>query len=370
MIPTFLSAKVLLLSWIICSWDCMKVSALRLPFSPAGFPIQHQTSIRTGTSRRQIASSSLSSSFIQDDTTVRELLQSIKSEKENNDNNNDGSLERINVLVKDLEDSFTMEGSSSSSSSSRFEPLIGLYTVAKVLSKKRGENPVGGKWTRPNSLTRKLFRSRTSFQHILPPTATTAATTNTTTAVVVAQAINVISFEALCGVVRCTVMLRGDCTPLTRTEQTDLSLSCLAVRAHFDPPRIVFGRRGRVFNIQLGPRSSVILDATYNDGTVRIGKGGTSGTRFVFQRIKVDKSDADADDALIKEANEFRALLARPPMRRSKQWSLLMTTLTLGMYQLIQRRNIVSGTVISLCSLCGCLILQRSTGGIEEDSDD
>lgn len=190
----------------------------------------------------------------------------------------------------------------------RFDPLLGLYEVKSVLTSNQGDNPVGGKWTREGGLAQRLFRTRTTFQHLLPPTGGGAA---------VAEAVNVVSLDALDGRLRITVILRGDAVPLspaerlaTNANRTLTPLTDLAVRAYFDPPRIYFGkRRGKgkgkgkggegysYLPLQLGPSSSVVLDTTYRDDAVRIGMGGTSGTRFVF---------AATDDA---EAGEYEALL-------------------------------------------------------------
>jgi hypothetical protein len=153
--------------------------------------------------------------------------------------------------------------------------------------------------------------------------------------------VNVVSLDALNGKFRITIVLRGDATPLTLEERRErntknqsttilstttvptIQLSNLAVRAYFDPPRIYFGKRRRrgynrkrqggvasggevhsssseysYFPLQLGPASSVILDTTYFDIAVRIGMGGTSGTRFVF--ASTDKDEADEYEALLK----------------------------------------------------------------------
>jgi hypothetical protein len=96
---------------------------------------------------------------------------------------------------------------------------------------------------------------------------------------VVAEAINVVSLEALFGILRVTVILRGDATPLSAKERTDSDivvqpLTSRAVRAWFDAPRIIFGRKGRFLNLQFGPKSSVLLDTLYLDDRVRLGMGG------------------------------------------------------------------------------------------------
>ena len=91
----------------------------------------------------------------------------------------------------------------------------------------------------------------------------------------VAEAVNVVSLDALNGLLRIAVILRGDAVPLSSDELLELNsnrtitpLTNLAVRAYFDPPRIYFGKRKDInkysyLPLQLGPTSSVILDTTY-----------------------------------------------------------------------------------------------------------
>lgn len=190
----------------------------------------------------------------------------------------------------------------------RFDPLIGLYEVKSVLTTDKRDNPVGGKWTRKNGLAQRLFRTRTMFQHLVPFNATGLSRLENA----VAEAVNVISLDALDGLLRITIILRGDATPLSseeliqmNTNRTITPLTNLAVRAHFDPPRVFFGKRkkGKEYSylaLKLGPVSSVILDTTFYDKMVRVGMGGTSGTRFVFTATTVE------------EAREYEALLSQP----------------------------------------------------------
>lgn len=207
-------------------------------------------------------------------------------------------------------------------SDERFKPLLGLYQVDQVLSTNKKENPVGGKWTRNNSLAQMLFKTRATFQHILPLNSTGLAKNSAVGAV--AEAINVISLDALGGMFRIWIVLRGDAVPLGREElaaansnRTLTPLSNVAVRALFDQPFICFAKRKRRTGeyshlpIRLGPESSVVLDTTYCDDCVRIGMGGTSGTRFVFTRTEDET------------ATEFESLLS---LRTVPRWKLLRNT--------------------------------------------
>jgi len=248
---------------------------------------------------------------------------------------NDNSVEedhrdQIKSTIFSLEDSFRTSSTNTTASDnvSRFQPLLGLYEVQSVITSNPKDNPVGGKWTRANSLMQKLFRTRSTFQHLVQFNSTGLSSTYVEA---VAEAINIISLDALDGLLRATVILRGDAVPLSieqrdemnmnRTSSTPSSslltpLTNLVVRAYFDAPRIYFGkRRGRrgsssysYLPLQIGPRSSVVLDTTYCDEQVRIGMGGTSGSRFVFT----------ATDSL--EAKEYTSLLKLPYV---KKWKLL-----------------------------------------------
>ena len=328
----------------------------------------------------QSSSSSISSedkSNTRDRDIATELLKVITITKNNaiEKNNHSDMEERIRALLTKLEKESNMD--TNVESIDRFQSLIGLYTVAQVLTKNKNENPVGGKWTRKNSLAQLFLKSRRTFQHIIEPssksssfsssdTATTTNSTNSTNSInssrepIVAEAINVISLDALFGLIRITVMLRGDAIPLSIEERNKLQLSNYAVRAYFDPPRIVFGKHGRIFNIHLGPKSSVILDTTYIDDRVRIGKGGMSGSRFVFQRCNV------TDIEEMEEANEFRSLLARPPLRKSKLKAILLSFLAFGSYNVRNGRHAL-GTAMLIFTCLGGIIMKFSTGGIEED---
>lgn len=241
-----------------------------------------------------------------------------------------------------------------------FDPLLGLYEVSYVKTKKKNDNPVGGKWTRKTGLAQKILRTRRSFQHILPVNATGLGGLFGEGRKVVGEAVNVISLDAFWGLLRMSVILRGDAIPLSLEERTNTTrviqpLSSLAIKALFDPPRIVVGRRGRLFNINVGPKTSVLLDTLYCDNILRLGMGGTSGSRFVFRRCP------DEDE----EANEFRSLLARPPMKKQTSLLLLGSIASLGVFGVARGfLRILSGTTAVFATIVGALIA-FSGGGIE-----
>ena len=308
---------------------------------------------------------------------ANELLQIVDGDDET------PTTEKVAPLVETLEQSYAV-GTSTSNEHELFAPLIGLYSVAAVLPAKPGENPVGGKWTRKSGLAQKLLNTRATYQHLLPANSTGSTqpqSSNGYTNGVIAEAVNVISLEALFGLIRLNVILRGDATPLSLEEREvceDIakskakdkgvenkvgSLSPLTVRAKFDPPRIVFGRRGRCLNLNLGPKSSVVLDTTYCDNSIRIGKGGTSGTKFIFRRVP-PSSDTD-----VEKADEWRPLLARRPLRKSKALVILGSMLGWGIRSTVKGQARVLGISISTISaLLGAVVI-LSSGGIEDDDD-
>jgi hypothetical protein len=260
-------------------------------------------------------------------------------------------------LVPMIEELEALSDSAPEDDDTRFEPLLGLYDVSYIKSKTAKDNPVGGKWTRKNGIAQKILKTRRTFQHILP-----ANTTTFTRPEAVGEAVNVVSLEALWGSVRLSVILRGDAVPLTQEERTNTTrvsqrLTTRAVKALFDAPRIVLGKRGRIVNINVGPKTSVLLDSTYVDDNLRIGMGGTSGTRFVFARCP--------DDDL--EANEFRALLERKPAQKGKALIVLGAIASTGIYGATAKGLRVAGGAVGLISVLLGALIATSSGGIEDD---
>lgn len=293
------------------------------------------------------------------------------------------TTDKVAPLVETLEKTYTID--TSDSNDKLFKPLLGLYSVAAVLPAKPGDNPVGGKWTRKSGLAQKLLNTRATYQHLLPANSTGLTqmqSSNSYRNTIIAEAVNVISLEALFGLIRLNVILRGDAIPLSLEERElceDIAkskakdkgvenkvgnLTPLTVRAKFDPPRIVFGRRGRILNLNLGPRSSVVLDTTYCDESIRIGKGGTSGTKFLFRRVR------SSSDMNVEKANEWRSLLARRPLRKSKALIILGSMLGFGIQSVIKGQSRVVGISTSIISALLGAVVVFSSGGIEDDDDE
>jgi len=296
----------------------------------------------------------------------------------NDDNVQDDNRDQIKSTIFSLEDSFRTSTNTNNTTTlsaddlSRFQPLLGLYEVKSVITSNPKDNPVGGKWTRANSLMQKLFRTRSTFQHLVQFNSTGLSSTY---AEAVAEAINIISLDALDGLLRATVILRGDAVPLSieqrdemnmnRTSSTPSSslltpLTNLVVRAYFDPPRIYFGkrrdRRGSssysYLPLQIGPKSSVVLDTTYCDEQVRIGMGGTSGSRFVFT----------ATDNL--EAKEYVSLLKLPYIKKWKLLAQLSTALVISLWYIFGSNavgDMIRDNLISPLSLKAGIKFSTST---------
>lgn len=241
----------------------------------------------------------------------------------------------------------------------RFEKLVGLYEVSYVQTTRKNDNPVGGKWTRKNGFAQKILKTRRTFQHILPVNSTVTYEKDIGS---IGEAINVVSLDALWGWIRLTVILRGDVIPLSLGERTNTSrvvrpLTTRSVKAMFDNPRIIIGKSGRLFNIKLGPTTCVLLDTLYCDEKLRIGMGGTSGTRFLFRKC----SSFDT------EANEFLPLLKRRPASKRKILLFLGTILSSSIYSAVRLgMRFTGGTLASLSILMGSLII-TSSGGIESN---
>ena len=76
---------------------------------------------------------------------------------------------------------------------------------------------------------------------------------------------------------------------ISENRNTEGGLTSNCVRANFEPPcfRIsLFGFRSPLgVTFVIGPKSKVILDASYCDDRLRIGKGA-SGVRFVLRRVE------------------------------------------------------------------------------------
>ena len=269
----------------------------------------------------------------------------------------------------------------------RFIPLLGNYDVIHVAASKstvsnsmsnkkkrkrqKTNSPAGGKWTRKGGIAQMIFRERRKFQHLLRTNKTESVLVKNaqdtgkcnSTEPLVAEAVNVVSLDAFFGLLRLSVILKGDAIPLTLEERLSIAkekstpggLSPYAVRAFFDSPRIILGKSGRM-SLRLGPTSSVVLDTTFIDSKIRLGKGSL-GSQFVFKRC-------DEDDT---EANEWMQLYERKPIQKKRTLFALTCSFVSGLGMISLRNWRVMGSSISLLSSLFAIAIANSTGGIEEE---
>jgi hypothetical protein len=291
----------------------------------------------------------------------------------------DGSTGEFDTTTAPISDNITADPA-------LFEPLLGYYNVSYTLTTRPKDNPVGGKWTR-------LWNVRRMLQHVLPATPPLAAKANTTsTASSVAQVVNAIRLDLLWGVIGIWVLLRGDAVPLAqdlaekKAAGQDSSpskgnpallpnLSNRTVRVYFDKPRIGFRLfRGTATNkkvaferiLSIGPTSSVVLDTPYVDNRIRIGKGGTSGSQFVFARVAEDDEEAREGWRWVLTDTARNVLSKTQIMIRVGIWGVL-SALCYKMLHHAVARSIAGVSAIGSAVILAWLAL--STGGIETNGD-
>jgi hypothetical protein len=203
--------------------------------------------------------------------------------------------------------------------------------------------------------------------------------------------------ELLWGFVGVWVLLRGDAVPLKLdpvwTKSSDEieiddskkkkyppkllpNLSDRTVKAYFDRPRIGVslqsGKNSKPFLkrvLTLGPTSAVVLDTPYADKRIRLGKGGTSGSQFVFSRLSETDEEARVGWKWVIEENTNnvgRSLTKKTLVLRLGVLGLALSILS----RVLQQRwmKVLAGAyvVLSGISIFG---LVRSTGGIETEGD-
>ena len=104
---------------------------------------------------------------------------------------------------------------------------------------------------------------------------------------------------------RCQSKSNSECTQIRQSHLLQILPYELSLTSHV----FVFGsRRGEnkysYLPLNIGPVSSVLLDTTYCNRLVRIGRGGTSGTCFLFASTNAE------------EASEYTALMTIPTVKR------------------------------------------------------
>ena len=301
---------------------------------------------------------------IETDELVQHLLDQIKSHI-----STPGSTDIASNLG--IEETITKLSSTQTSNATmdpKFDDLFGYYNVSCTLTTRPKENPVGGKWTRRSRIN--FWVIRRTLQHILPrrPGGLVNA---------VAQAVNIIQLDLLFGAMPVWIVLRGDVVPLINDVENTIDeekgtgrtrrrrqsppllpqLSSRAVRAYFDRPRIAFGR----WTFSFGPTSSVVLDTPYVDSRIRIGKGGTSGTLFVFSRVAEEDAEAMTGWEWLVDQDASKFVTQRSAALASVIYGVtsgLATQVLEGMYRKVAWGNLA-------LSVIGLLWVAFATGGIE-----
>lgn len=330
---------------------------------------------------------------------VDELLELAERKKEKDESLDDNA---VRDLFRNLssEENYILDDKSPSL---LFDPLVGYYNVSYTLTSRPNDNPVGGKWTRG------LWTVKRTMQHVLPPLPVVPAHTNnrddsgdqnesvSVASKSVAQVINAIRLELLWGFVSVWVLLRGDAVPLKLdpawTKSSDEigiddsikqkspskllpNLSDRTVKAYFDRPRIGVSLRSRNSSktflkrvLTLGPTSAVVLDTPYADDRIRLGKGGTSGSQFLFNRLP--ETDKEARDGWKWVLEENSKGVGRSLTKKSLVFRLGILGLAFSIINRIAQQRwmkVIAGTyaLVSGISIFG---LVRSTGGIETEGD-
>ena len=155
----------------------------------------------------------------------------------------------------------------------------------------RNANAAGGKFR--GRLGRVLFRTTAMYQHVLDEGGA-------------ACAVNFIKFRLL-GLLPGSVVLRGRVEPETDLEalgkKWNRTLSRNTIRAAFQSPRVALGPV--VFDV--GPTSDVRLDTTYLDERIRVSRGGSSGTVFVFKACEDDAAASQWKSVCSRERTTISA---------------------------------------------------------------
>lgn len=288
-----------------------------------------------------------------DEILVNQLIESVEQRGDSQSSAEDD--QNIKAVIHQL--------TRNNSTDVDFDALIGYYNVSCTLTARPKDNPVGGKWTRRGS-TQNLWVIRRTLQHVLPKRPNGLANA-------VAQAVNVIRLDLLFGWIPVWIVLRGDAVPLNRDDDDRNAasnpkllpdLSPWAIRAYFDRPRIAFGKI--VFSF--GPTSSVVLDTPYVDQRIRIGKGGTSGTLFVFRRVPEDDTEATTEWKWLLDEDRQKSFVTKRKAAVAVGLVGIMSALTAAFFQGLTRTLSVATTLLS--SIC-LIWITLGTGGIETRGD-
>ena len=173
--------------------------------------------------------------------------------------------------------------------------MFGLYDVVLTVPgpEQRDGEPAGGAFR--GRLGRALFRTTAVMQSITEP----------------ATVVNEVRFR-LFGALPGRVSLTGTFSKLDEERQCAEDGTHVfanepdALRIDFRRPAIELGSW---FRLHIGPPSSVVLQTTYLDDRIRLGKGGR-GSIFVFERIHGRKTFHEDEGSMKNSAIDPRVALA------------------------------------------------------------
>jgi hypothetical protein len=316
-----------------------------------------------------------------EDPILNQLLEELETIDTGSTNDAAKSSERANDLLDELIATSSSSNTATATDDTTterpdFDALMGYYNVSYTRTARAGDNPVGGKWTR----SPRFWKIRRTLQHILPVAAAVNNSNNQTSALAaVAQAVNVIRLDLLGGIVPIWIVLRGDVVPLSQEKDPGSSLSKTplipnltnrAIRAYFDRPRIAIGR----FAFSLGPTSSVVIDTPYVDDRLRVGIGGTSGTKFVFKRIIGEEDDLEATEEwkwLLNRTSKSMITKRKLAMGLALSSGLSSWAFWISLFGSFKKALVwkLVACLSTLASTAGLAMVLSSTGGIETDSD-
>jgi len=132
------------------------------------------------------------------------------------------------------------------------------------------------------------------------------------------------------------------------------------VRVDFAPPIIAAGPAWlqRLLKLSVGPATDVFLDTTFANSNVRLGRGATSGSRFVFQKVTEENTAAATSWSSLVEKSAPPAL----PLRFvgvALQWAVLARILaTAASFYLsdpVTTRVLCHGKREQACVVCMCV---------------
>jgi len=205
-------------------------------------------------------------------------------------------------------------------------------------------NAAGGKFR--GRVGRAVFRVDELYQHILKDDARGVI------------AVNMILFRVF-GLLPGCAILKGDVSRVSRQNK-------LRARAAFDPPVLAFGalERGTFLSFRVGPESTVELDTTFLGRQVRISRGASTGTAFVFQPTHPQDQMADL----------WEQVLARKAIgSRAASVALGICAVAVGMGAALGEHATgqrVVRAVLAITLLAASAKLAVSTGGIDTDCDE